>query len=202
MACLVRLQALVRTSFRSEDAARATFAAMVDELTHYPPQAVTAGCLQWARQKPGWPSLAELLEFVRGNDRSGSALPDPNKPENLLARIKRVAGRDAGWIREHHDVVMAELFPRHCDGGLSDEQMARDVEAIDAGRTIHRERPMPSDAQILVAWEHNDRLGADISANPARYMNGQFLAGVFQRMRAKRFRDRPTLAASYYGERV
>lgn len=198
-ACLARLQAVVRTSFRSEDAARATFAAYIDELTHYSPQAVTAGCLQWGRQKPNWPSLAELIGFIEVNDRA-RGLPNPSAPETLLARIKRVAGYDAAWVRERHDLLMAEVFADHCEGALSDDALARRLADIAGGRFVRRDdRPQLTDAQRLASWETNDRLGHELAANHQRYFLGAALAGIFSRFREKRFADHPELAGRYYG---
>jgi hypothetical protein len=168
-------------------------------LIHYSPQAVTAGCLQWSRQKPNWPSLAELIGFIENNDRA-RALPSPDAPENLLARVKRVTGRDVEWMRDHHDVVMAEVFPAHCDGALSDDALAARIEDIAARRTVRPpERVELTDAQRLVSWRENDRMGAELKAEPHRFMLGHILAGVFARFRGKRFADRPDLAARYYG---
>ena len=198
-ACLARLQSTVKTSFRSEDAAKLTFSAYIDELTRFSPQAVTAGCLQWARQKPTWPSLAELLSFISGNDVN-RALPNPNAPENLLARIKRVTGRDAFWTRDHHDVLMAEVFPDHCEGVLSDEELSHRVNAIADGRTVYRERPQISDDKLLAAWRQNDRMAEEISDNPPAYLCAQALIAAHANFRARRDRERPDLAARYYGE--
>lgn len=203
IACLTRLSAVVKTSFHSADAVKATFAAYVDELQRYQPQAVTAGCLQWGRQKPGWPSLSEIIGYIENNDRS-TGLPDPTKPENFLARCKRVGGYDAAWQRERHH-LLEELFRDHCDGVLSDEHLVRGIE--DAAKGLYP-APMPrgsaarelTNDQRLRTWRENDQLGENIRAHPERYFCAKDLLHAFANMRTKRFADHPQLAVSYYGE--
>jgi hypothetical protein len=162
---------------------------------------VTAGCLQWARQKSTWPSLSELIAYVQGNDRTElKALPNPDAPENLLARIKRVTGRDVDWVRDHHDSIMKEIFPDHCDGQLSDSELRRRVDLVAERRTVIREDPQRSEQEILSAWAHNDRLASDMRSHPESYALAGALIEVFSRFREKRYRDHPALAASYYGD--
>jgi hypothetical protein len=174
---------------------------MSDELIHYPPQAVAAGCREWPRQKRGFPELADILPFIDGHDRtSPRALPNPDAPENLLARIKRVTGRDVDWVRDHHDSVMKEIFPDHCDGQLSDSELRRRVDLVAERRTVIREDPQRSEQEILSAWAHNDRLASDMRSHPESYALAGVLIEVFSRFRAKRYRDHPALAASYYGD--
>lgn len=127
---LVRLQSLVRWSPKTEDAAKATLAAMTDELIYYPPAAVTAGCLQWARQKHNWPSLSELLGYIEANDTTHLAIGDKDAPENFLLRCRRVWGQcDPVWLRERHHLIEG-LFIDHCDEVLTDEHLASTLRDI------------------------------------------------------------------------
>lgn len=201
--CLARMRAVVHWTPKTEDAARATIAAMVDELQFYPPAAVTAGCLQWGRQKPNWPSLSELIGFIEANDVIHLAIGDKDAPENFLLRCRRVWGNcNPVWLRERHHLI-EELFRHHCEDKLSDEHLAKCLPSIKRGETPPLEgRRELTDDELLAAWAENDRLGGDMEANPEAYLLGNVLVGVFRRFREKRWRDRPDLAARYYGQAI
>ena len=149
IACLTKLRVLVNWSPRTEDAAKLTMAAMADELQFYPSQAVTAGCLEWGRQKATWPALAQLIEYIDYNDSRAQALSSETS-ENYLVRLKRLSGHDALWVRERHDLVM-ELFPAHCAGTLTDAHLEHQLRE----RIAHFQRPeqdqsrLPADGVIL-----------------------------------------------------
>ncbi len=63
------------------------------------------------------------------------------------------------------------------------------------------ERPRLTDAQTLAMWAENDRLAADMHANPQDYVCGPALRQVFAGFSAKRWHERPDLAERYYGHR-
>lgn len=176
-------------------------AAYTDELQHYPPQAVLAGCLQWARQKATWPALSELVGFIEVNDRS-PALPSPTDTENFLARCKRLGAPDAMWVRERHH-LLEEAMRLHADGNLSDEQLTAALDAAAEGKPVvierqHRREPTDDD-RVLRAWMNNDRQAEVIRQNPSAYACGPALVAAHANFRERRFRTNPALAAKYYG---
>jgi hypothetical protein len=59
-----------------------------------------------------------------------------------------------------------------------------------------------TDEAILAMWERNDELGQDMVEHPERYHGGELgatLRSVFAGFEAKRWTERPDLAARYYG---
>jgi hypothetical protein len=115
---------------------KAAFATFTDELASFPPEAVNAGCREWARTKPMWPSLAELLACVRSNMPERIRLSG-QVPENFLVRIKRVGQVDALWVRRHH-YLLEPAIRAHMSGSLSDERLGEAIEAARAGRELNR----------------------------------------------------------------
>ena len=201
MGNLTRLRAVVRSSIRSEDEARLSLAAYTDELQHYPAQAVTAGCAQWGRQKATWPALSELVGYIDTNDRNAGALPDPNKPENFLARCKRVGGVDALWLRDRHHWLEAAMTD-HSEEMLTDEHLAMCLRFAAEERfapPMERKRAEPTPERMLAAWANNDRQADAIRGNPGAYFCGPALLAAQANFRERRFREQPELAARYYG---
>ena len=204
IANLTRLRAVVRSSIRSEDEARLSLAAYTDELQHYPAQAVVAGCAQWARQKATWPALAELVGYIENNDRLAGALPDPNKPENFLARCKRVGGIDALWLRDHHNWLEAAMTD-HYEGRLTDAHLAICLQAAAEERfapPMERKQDISHDLdRVLRAWMNNDMQAEEIRKSPGAYACGPALLAAHANFSERRVREHPELAAKYYGER-
>jgi hypothetical protein len=140
LACLTKLRASVDWPPRSDEAAKAELAVRVDELVHWPPQAVADGCLEYARKKKKWPSEAALVQCVEAADKDAERKAAPAGPENFLARCKRVHGQDALWYRARHDQIMVP-FRHHCDGTLSDDELRLWLDHIAQGEEY---RPSPS----------------------------------------------------------
>lgn len=198
LANLTRVRAAVNARFNSDDQAKLTLATFADELQHYPPQAVTAGCAQWARQKSKWPSLSELIEFIDHNSAPSNAIGGPGSGEDFYGRCARL-GRSGEWMRQHWP-QLEESCRQHMDGDLSDERLNYVFRCLDEGRNPaprQRGRPM-SDAQRMAMWADNDELGANLDANPSQHFAAGLIAGIFRRFRPRREADHPDLAARYY----
>lgn len=131
-----------------------------------------------------------------------NALPSPGEREDFYTRCNRL-GRSGEWMRKHWP-QLEDACRQHMDGELTDERLELACQCADEGRNppplVTGGSKPKTDAQILAAWAHNDRLAEEMQANPAAYCCAAVLIPAFKRFRERRYAERPDLAARYYGE--
>lgn len=112
------------------------------------PDVLSASCKQIIKDGERFPTPSTIRKAAKvivedRRDSRALANPDPNAPENFLARVKRVSTHDALWMRAHHG-LLEQSIQDHMDGKLTDGHL---LESIDmAERGLPAERCVPNRA--------------------------------------------------------
>lgn len=109
----------------------------IEALADLMPEALTAACKQIIREGERFPRPKEIRDVAKELIERRQAVralanPNPNEPENFLARCKRLGGHDAAWHRAHHH-LLEPLFDAHCGGFLTDPYLEEAIHGAERG---------------------------------------------------------------------
>lgn len=107
------------------------------------PEVLSAACKQIVRENDRFPTpsvIRKAAKAINENRFASRAIanPDPNKPENFLARVKRVSTHDALWLRAHH-YLLEEAIQDHMDGRLTDTHLLDGIDRAQHGLSAERQ---------------------------------------------------------------
>lgn len=115
----------------------------INALQEIPADLLTLACAEIINEGEKFPvpsTIRKVARKLREDRMASRALtnPDPNAPENFLARVKRVSHHDANWLRSHHG-LLERVMDDHMRGELSDGHLIASLEAANRGITADRQ---------------------------------------------------------------